>query len=242
MGAAPMKRAMLLAAGLGKRMRPLTMTLPKPLVQVAGKALVDHVLDRLVAAGIETVVVNVHYLADLMELHVGKRAAPRILISDERSGLLDSGGGVRKALPLLGDQPFLVCNSDSFWIEGPRPALDRLFESWDPARMDILMLIAATSTSVGFDGPGDYFVDPLGRLTRRREREVAPFAYAGVLIIKPEIFDQAPSGPFSLNRLFDAAEHGGRLYGRRLDGVWLHVGTPDAIADAEARIARSATA
>ncbi|MFN8831819.1 MAG: nucleotidyltransferase family protein [Labrys sp. (in: a-proteobacteria)] len=238
---APIDRAMLLAAGLGKRMRPLTTTLPKPLVQVGGKALVDHVLDRLAEAGIGDVVVNVHYLADLMELHLARRSRPRIHLSDERAGLLDSGGGVRKALPLLGEKPFLVCNSDSFWIEGSHPALHRLFETWDPARMDILMLIAATSTSVGFDGPGDYFVDQLGRLRRRREREVAPFAYAGVLIMKPELFDGTPATPFSLNRLFDRAEADGRLFGRRLDGIWLHVGTPDAIAAAEQRIGRSTT-
>jgi MurNAc alpha-1-phosphate uridylyltransferase len=235
------RTAMLLAAGLGKRMRPLTMTLPKPLVKVAGKTLADHVLDRLAQAGIETVVVNVHYLAELMELHLKRRTAPKILISDERAVLLDSGGGVRNALPMLGRDPFLICNSDSFWIEGPRSNLKALIEAFDPERMDILMLLAATASSVGFDGPGDYTLAADGRLTRRREREVSPFAYAGVLIINPSMFEDAPIGAFSLNRIFDRAEAAGRLFGRRLDGIWLHVGTPEAISDAEARIARSTT-
>jgi MurNAc alpha-1-phosphate uridylyltransferase len=238
----PIRSAMLLAAGLGKRMRPLTMTLPKPLIKVAGTCLADHVLNRLQRAGIDQVAVNVSYLADLMELHLAKRRAPRIVISDERGGLLDSGGGVKKALPLLGDAPFLVCNSDSFWIEGPRDNIRALMAAWDPARMDILMLVAATAASVGFDGQGDYVVDALGRLERRREREMAPFAYAGVLIMTPALFDNSPDGPFSLNKLFDRAEAAGRLFGIRLDGTWLHVGTPDAIVDAEERIARSATA
>jgi len=237
-GARPFGSAMLLAAGLGKRMRPLTDNRPKPLVEVAGKTLIDHVLDRLLPAGIETAVVNVHHFADRMEAHLAQREAPRILISDERDGLLDSGGGVRKALPLLGKRPFVVCNCDSFWIEGPHANLDALMAAWDPARMDILMLLAATATSIGFEGAGDYHLAPDGRLRRRREGEVVPFAYAGVLLIKPELFAGTPP-VFSLNRLFDAAEAADRLFGRRLDGIWLHVGTPGAIGDAERRIALS---
>jgi MurNAc alpha-1-phosphate uridylyltransferase len=236
----PFSHAMLLAAGLGRRMRPLTTTRPKPLIEVGGRTLVDHVIERLAAAGIETVVVNVHYLADQMEAHLAKRHAPSVKISDERGGLLDSGGGVKRALPLLGKQPFVVCNSDSFWIEGPRQNLLGLFEAWDPDRMDILMLVASIASSVGFDGPGDYDLDPAGRLSRRREREIAPFAYAGVLLIKPELFADMPDS-FSLVRLFDLAESRRRLYGRRLDGIWLHVGTPEAIDEAELRIARSTT-
>jgi N-acetyl-alpha-D-muramate 1-phosphate uridylyltransferase len=236
----PFSRAMLLAAGLGTRMRPLTLTRPKPLIEVGGRTLLDHVLDRLEAGGIETVVVNVHHLADEMEAHLERRGHPTILVSDERGGLLDSGGGVRKALPLLGPAPFSVCNADSFWIEGPRPNISRLTEAWDGKAMDILMLVAATATSVGFEGRGDYALDAFGRLKRRRERDVVPFAYAGALLIKPELFEDMPA-VFSLNRLFDRAEAAGRLFGRRLDGVWLHVGTPQAIAEAEARIERSAT-
>ena len=235
-------RAMLLAAGLGKRMRPLTESLPKPLIKVAGRALADHMLDRLAEAGVETAVVNVHHHADKMEAHLKERRHPRILFSDERDRLLDSGGGVRKALPLLGARPFIVCNSDSLWIEGRCGALAALKAAWDPVQMDILMLLAATAQSVGFDGPGDYALDASGRLKRRREREVVPFAYAGVLLIEPSLFAGTPDEPFSLNRLFDLAEARGRLHGRRLDGTWLHVGTPEAIDEAEARIARSTTA
>lgn len=232
----PFGTAMLLAAGLGKRMRPLTDSKPKPLVEVAGKTLIDHVLDRLAFSDVETAVVNVHYFAEQMEAHLAGRRRPRILISDERSGLLDSGGGVRKALPLLGKAPFIVCNCDSFWIEGPQVNLDALKAAWDPGRMDILMLVAATASSIGFDGRGDYHLDSHGTLSRRRECETAPFAYAGVLLIKPELF-AGTSEAFSLNRLFDEAEAKGRLFGKRLDGIWLHVGTPQAVAEAEERIA-----
>jgi len=230
---------MLLAAGLGRRMRPLTDDRPKPLVEVAGRALLDHVLDRLDEAGIEQVVVNVHYRADQMEAHLAARSSPRVIISDERGGLLDSGGGVKKALPLVGPAPFVVCNCDSFWIEGARSNLGQLIAAWDGATMDILMLLAATATSIGFEGAGDYSMDTGGRLQRRRERDVVPFAYSGVLLMKPELFAGTPS-VFSLNRLFDAAEKRGRLYGRRLDGIWLHVGTPAALLEAEARIEQSA--
>jgi N-acetyl-alpha-D-muramate 1-phosphate uridylyltransferase len=236
----PFSRAMLLAAGLGTRMRPLTLTRPKPLVEVAGRTLLDHVLDRLEAGRVDTVIVNVHHLADQVEAHLAARARPRSLVSDERARLLDSGGGVRKALPLLGPAPFVVANADSFWIEGPRSNVAGLVAAFDPRRMDILMLVASTTASVGFEGPGDYALDATGRLRRRREREIVPFAYAGVLLIKPELFEGAPE-IFSLNRLFDRAEAEGRLHGRRLDGIWLHVGTPQAIAEAEARITRSVT-
>lgn len=235
----PFRTAMLLAAGLGKRMRPLTDTRPKPLIEVAAKPLIDHVLDRLAASEVETAVVNVHYLADQMDAHLAGRRRPKVLISDERAGLLDSGGGVRKALPLLGKAPFIVCNCDSFWIEGPENNLDALKAAWDPERMDILMLVAATATSVGFDGRGDYHLDSEGLLARRRESETAPFAYAGVLLIKPDLFEGTPE-IFSLNRLFDIAEAKGRLHGKRLDGIWLHVGTPAAVAEAEAKIVHSA--
>jgi N-acetyl-alpha-D-muramate 1-phosphate uridylyltransferase len=236
--ARPFSKAMLLAAGLGKRMRPLTDHKPKPLVEVAGKTLIDHVLDRFAASGVETAVVNVHYFAEQMEAHLAGRRRPKILISDERAGLLDSGGGVRKALPLLGEAPFILGNCDSFWIEGPKVNLDAMISAWDPARMDILMLVAATATSVGFDGRGDYHLDCHGLLKRRREHETAPFAYAGVLLIKPELFEGTPE-IFSLNRLFDQAEAKGRLFGKRLDGIWLHVGTPQAVLEAEAKIALS---
>jgi MurNAc alpha-1-phosphate uridylyltransferase len=232
---------MILAAGLGTRMRPLTHTRPKPLIDVAGRPLIDHILDLLGEAGVRTAVVNVHYLADLLERHLGqRRQAPHVIVSDERAALLDSGGGVKKALPHLGDAPFYVLNSDSFWIDGPRSNLLRLAEAFDPARMDMLLLMASTATSTGYDGVGDFAMDPAGVLRRRREREVVPFAYAGVFIVNPLLFTDTPDGAFSLNLLFDKAAAAGRLHGLRLDGAWLHVGTPDAIAAAEDRLAKSA--
>ncbi|HEY8566747.1 MAG TPA: nucleotidyltransferase family protein [Beijerinckiaceae bacterium] len=235
----PIRTAMVLAAGLGQRMRPITDTLPKPLVRVGGRALIDYSLDRLAEAGIETAVVNVHHLPDQIEAHVRGRTVPRIVISDERDRLLETGGGVKRALPLLGAEPFLALNSDSLWIEGPRANLPRFLASWDSGRMDILLLVAATATSLGYDGAGDFAMDTGGTLRRRREREVTPFVYAGVAILKPELFADTPEGAFSLNLLFDRAIAAGRLHGLRLDGQWLHVGTPDAIAAAEERLAAS---
>ncbi|AWN35913.1 nucleotidyltransferase family protein [Methylobacterium radiodurans] len=233
-------RAFVLAAGLGKRMRPVTATTPKPLVEVAGKALIDHALDRAAEAGIDTAVVNVHYLADLVEAHVSRRDTPNIVVSDERATLLETGGGVKKALDLVGTQPFVVMNSDSFWLEGPTPNLARLIERWQPEAMDILLLVAPTATSLGYEGAGDFVMAADGRLERRGERAVAPFIYAGVAILKPELFAGTPDGAFSLNLLFDRAIARERLYGLRLDGQWLHVGTPEAIQAAEERVKASA--
>ncbi|WP_069307715.1 nucleotidyltransferase family protein [Methylobrevis pamukkalensis] len=231
---------MVLAAGRGKRMRPLSATTPKPLIEVRGRALVDHVLDRLVEVGVETAVVNVHYLADLVEVHVSKRQAPHILISDERKGLLDTGGGVVKALPLLGDEPFFHLNSDSIWIEGIQPNLEMMVDHYDPERMDMLLMLAPTVSSVGYDGIGDFVMGKDGLLSRRPERSVAPFVYAGAAIIHPRIFAGETATAFSLNRLFDRAIADQRLYGLRMDGIWLHVGTPQSIGEAEATIAASA--
>jgi MurNAc alpha-1-phosphate uridylyltransferase len=234
------RAAMVLAAGRGERMRPLTDTLPKPLVVVAGKPLLDHVLDRLAAAGVERAVVNVHYLADLIENHLAGRKAPRIVISDERAQLLDTGGGVVMALPALGRAPFFHINSDTIWIDSVKPNLERLAEVFDPATMDALLLLAPSTESIGYSGRGDFVMMPDRRLRRRGEREVAPFVYAGAAILRPELFDGAPKGPFSLTRLFDRAAEAGRLHGLRLEGVWMHVGTPEAIAKAEAAIRASA--
>ena len=232
--------AMVLAAGLGERMRPLTERMPKPLVAVAGKALIDHALDRLADAGVERAVVNVHYLADMIERHLAGRTRPRIVISDERRQLLGTGGGVVKALPALGREPFLHVNSDSIWIDGVRPNLARLIEAFDPARMDALLLLAPLSTSIGYAGRGDFHMDPDGRLRRRGESDVAPFIYAGVAIFRPELFQGAPAGPFPLMQMSGQAADEGRLHGLRLEGVWMHVGTPEAIAEAEAAIRASA--
>jgi MurNAc alpha-1-phosphate uridylyltransferase len=234
---------MVLAAGLGTRMRPITDTLPKPLVQVGGRALIDHALDRLPQAGIENAVVNVHHLAHLVEAHVQGRARPRITISDERERLLETGGGAKKALPLLaaaGPGPFVLLNSDSLWIDGPRDNLACLVESWDSQRMDILLLLASVATSLGYDGKGDFDMEPDGRLKRRAPSGTAPFVYAGVAVLRPELFADTPDGPFSLNLLFNHAIASGRLYGMRLDGEWLHVGTPESIPAAEQRLAASA--
>lgn len=230
---------MVLAAGLGQRMMPITRSTPKPLIKVAGKSLIDFTLDRLAAAGIEKVIVNVHHLADQVEAHVRGRTDLPIVISDERDALLETGGGLKRALPLIGDEPFMTFNSDSLWIEGPQPNLRRLIDAWDPARMDILLLLALGATSVGYEGKGDFTMDPDGRLRRRAEREVAPFVYAGVAILKPELLRDAPEGSFSANLLYDRALKAGRLYGLRLDGQWLHVGEPQSIAAAEHSLAAS---
>jgi MurNAc alpha-1-phosphate uridylyltransferase len=231
---------MVLAAGHGVRMRPLTDRIPKPLIKVGGKALIDHVLDRLAAAGVEQAVVNVHHLADQIEDHLAGRRAPQIHISDERAQLLDTGGGVVKALPLLGEAPFFHVNSDTIWIDGVKPNLERLAKAFDPARMDALLLLAPSAGSVGYAGRGDFAMSPDGNLTRRGEREVVPFVYAGAAILAPTLFAEAPTGPFSLTRLFDRAQEAGRLHGLRLEGIWMHVGTPDAIALAEAALAAHA--
>ena len=231
--------AMVLAAGFGQRMRPLTDNMPKPLVKVAGRALIDHVLDRLADAGVARAVVNVHYLAEQIERHVAARTAPRVTISDERGVLLDTGGGVVKALPLLGDVPFFHINSDTIWIDGVKPNLTRLADSFDAATMDALLLLAPGAGSIGYAGRGDFLMASDGRLRARPERDVAPFVYAGAAILSPRLFDGAPQGAFSLTKLFTRAIEAGRLHGLRMEGLWMHVGTPEAITEAEQAIAES---
>lgn len=231
-GIAP-KTAMVLAAGLGTRMRPLTDHKPKPLVEVAGKPLLDHVLDRLKDAGVTKAVVNVHYLGEQIIDHVAARTQPKVLISDERDKALGTGGGVKKALPLLGDEPFFHMNADTMWIDSVQPNLGRLAAAFDAARMDILLLMAPTASSIGYEGAGDYNMMPDGTLRKRKENQVVPFVFAGVAILSPSIFKDAPEGEFSLTRLFDAAAEQERLFGLRLEGVWMHVGTPDAVHSAE---------
>jgi len=231
--------AMVFAAGLGQRMRPITDAIPKPLVKVGGRTLLDHCLDRLAEAGVGTAIVNVHWLADQIEAHLTSRVAPRIVISDERAKLLDQGGGIKKALPLIGDAPFFICNTDALWIEGPRSELDRLIKFFDPAKMDALLLVAQAAGAVGVDGPGDFTMDPFNRLTKREQRHVAPFVYAGVGIIKPQLFEGIAEDVFRLAPFFFRAAEQGRLYGVRLDGAWLHVGRPESIPEAERAIDRS---
>src|SRR5450631_779815 len=232
-------KAMVLSAGLGTRMRPLTNKIPKPLVEVGGKALLDHVLDRLAEAGVERAVVNVHHFAEQIERHLASRTKPKITISDERGLLLGTGGAVVKALPQLGGAPFFHINSDSIWINGVQPNLTRLAEAFDPASMDALLLLAPTTGSIGYAGRGDFAFGPDGRLRRRAEREVAPFVYAGAAILAPALFKGAPQGEFPLTDLFDRAAEAGRLHGLRLEGLWMHVGSPDAIAQAERAIRAS---
>ena len=231
--------AMVLAAGFGKRMLPLTKSMPKPMVKVAGETLIDRVLDRLAAAGAARAVVNVHHCGDVLIEHLKHRATPTIEISDERDALLDTGGGIVRALPRLGAEPFFLVNSDTLWIEGASPNLPSLAAVYDDARMDALLLLAPSAGAVGYSGAGDFVMDPQGALHKRGERQIAPFVYAGASILHPRLFDGAPKGPFSLVRSFDEAEANGRLFGLRLDGTWMHVGTPDAILHAEDAIRKS---
>lgn len=227
---------MVMAAGKGTRMRPLTDTMPKPLVPFLGRPLIDHVLDRLAEAGIEEVIVNTHHFAGLLEAHIAGRRDPRIVVSPEYEALLDTGGGVKKALALLGDEPVITFNSDSVWIEGWGSNLARLIESFEPERMDALLMIADAARTIGFVGRGDFHMDPAGRLTRRGPGETVPFMFAGVQVIKPALFADGPDGAFSTNLIWDRLIAKDRLYGQRMSGVWMHVGTPDDLASAEAYI------
>jgi N-acetyl-alpha-D-muramate 1-phosphate uridylyltransferase len=230
-------RAIVLAAGLGTRMRPYNGHIPKPLVEIGGKSLIDYSLDRLAAAGVERAVVNVHHLADALERHLAPRQRPHIVISDERGALLGTGGGIAKALPQLGAAPFFLVNSDTVWLDGVKPNFTRLAEAFEPDTMDALLLLAPTTDSIGYAGRGDFAMLPDGRLRRRREYEVVPFVYAGAAILSPGLFVDVPHGAFSLTVLFDRAGVSGRLFGLRLEGVWMHVGTPEAVAAAEAALA-----
>jgi MurNAc alpha-1-phosphate uridylyltransferase len=239
-GNTPIEQAIVLAAGLGSRMRPITESLPKPLVRVCGKPLLDYGLDCLARKSVKKAVVNVHYLADEIEAYLAERKDIEVVFSDERQRLLDSGGGVKKALGQLGKQPFFLLNSDSFWLEGSTPNLSLLENCWDEEKMDMLLLLSPMTNAIGFSGSGDFDMMPDGILKRRAERKIAAFAYAGAAIIHPRIFTDTPDEPFSLNLLFNKAIEEERLYGCRMNGLWLHVGTPDAIAEAEAAIAKSA--
>jgi MurNAc alpha-1-phosphate uridylyltransferase len=228
----PPTRAMVLAAGLGERMRPLTDTTPKPMIKVRSQPMIDRVLDRLEAAGVSNTVVNLHHLGEKLERHLADRRRPKIVFSPE-DDLLDTGGGVAKALPRLGMQPFFVLNGDVVWLDGRTPALERLAAAWDDAAMDVLLLLHPTVFAHGYHGAGDFFMSPVGRLRRRCEREVAPYIFAGIQILHPRIFKDVPAGAFSLNLLYDRAAEAERLQGLRHDGEWFHVGTPEALAEVE---------
>jgi len=225
--------AMVLAAGLGTRLRPLTLTRPKALVEVGGKALIDHMLDRLVAAGVRRAIVNVHAFADDLEAHVSRRADLEVLISDERAAPLETGGGLKRARPLLGVDPIFVCNIDSVWIEHGAPALDGLIAAWDPRQVDDVLLLAPLERTVGFDGPGDFFRDDAGALTPRDPSPTAPLAYIGAHLMDPGLIDAWPDGPHGIFPHWQAMSRAGRLHGAVLDGLWMHVGDPVALAEAE---------
>jgi len=231
--------AMIMGAGLGTRMRPLTDDRPKPMIPVLGKPLIDHAIDRLVAAGITRIVVNLHYKAEMLRAHLSGRRDAEIVFSDESERLLDTGGGVVKAMPLFGDAPFFILNSDSLWTENGPPVLTALRKAWDPARMDGLLLLAEMATALGYEGHGDFALDGDGRITRARDaaHDAKPFAYPGVQIVHPRLFADAPPGAFSTNLMWDRAIAARRLSGLVLDGVWLHVGTPQARDAAEAFLA-----
>ncbi|PZU65501.1 MULTISPECIES: nucleotidyltransferase family protein [Sphingobium] len=229
--------AMLMAAGLGKRMRPLTATRPKPLVKVAGKALMDHALDRLAAGGIKTVVVNVHYLADTVEAHLKTRKDMDFRISDERAKLLETGGGLIHARPLLDDKPFICANSDNLWIDGPAETLGMMQRLWDPERMDALLLLVPLARANCHSGPGDFHMDANGRLARRKTAHVAPFVFTGVQILSPRLLVDPPADVFSTNIFWNRAIAAGRLYGAVHQGLWFDVGTPQAIPVVESMIA-----
>ncbi len=225
------RKAMVMGAGLGTRMRPLTDTMPKPLVSLAGRTLIDHVLDRLAEAGVMEAVVNAHYRADQLADHLRRRTmrgrAPYISLSDERKKLLDTGGGIKHALPLLGDDPVITFNSDSVWVEDEGvSALGSLMQAFDPERMDALLLLADTATSIGFVGKGDFDMASDGRLTRRRPDATSPYVFMGVQIIRPGLFVDGPEGPFSTNLIWDRLIERGRLFGLPLKGRWMHVGSP----------------
>ena len=226
--------AMILAAGLGLRMRPLTLERPKPLLTVGGHTLLDHALDRVQAEGVGTAVVNCHYKAEMIRDHLLRRSAPRLILSPEAE-LLETGGGVRKALPVLGTAPFYVINADILWRDGPTPGLRRLAQAWNGQEMDALLLLAAPYNAVGYDGPGDFLMECERRLVRRSRGQTAPYIFAGVQIIRPELYHDTPEGPFSNNLVWDRAAAAGRLFGLLHDHLWFHVGTPQALEESDQR-------
>jgi N-acetyl-alpha-D-muramate 1-phosphate uridylyltransferase len=235
---APIRTAMVMAAGLGTRMRPLTAVRPKPLIEVAGQPLLDHILDRLRAAGIKRIVVNVHYLADALEAHLARKAGDLdVLVSDERGLLLETGGGVTKALDLIGDDRFLVVNGDNLWVDGPVDAIDLLAARWDEAAMDALLLVVPLARAHCHGGRGDFHMDAMGRIGRRKPGKIAPFVYTGIQLVSRRLFEEAPEGPFSTNILWDRAIAAGRAYGLVHQGLWFDIGTPAAIAQTEAVLA-----
>ena len=230
--------AMVLAAGLGKRMRPLTATRPKPLVRVADRPLIDHALDKLAEAGVARAVVNVHYLPDALTAHLAHRTVPQVAISDERAQLLETGGGMVHALPLIGSDPFFALNSDNIWLDGPQNVFAQLSEAWDGARMDALLLLVPHARALNYRGKGDFHLDPLGRVSRRKTGRIAPFIFSGIQLVSQRLLRDAPEGPFSTNVLWNRAMGEGRLFGVTHMGLWFEVGTPEMIAPTEEALLR----
>jgi len=230
--------AMVLSAGLGTRMRPLTADRPKPLVQVAGKAMIDHCLDKLAEAGVSRAVVNLHYLPDLLIDHLATRSAPAVTISDERDLLLETGGGMVRALPLLKSDPFFALNSDNLWLDGPGTVFSQLSAAWDGAKMDALLLVVPHARASNYTGKGDFHLDPHGRITRRRTGRIAPFIYSGIQLVSHRLLRDAPVWPFGTMTLCQRAIDEGRLYGVTHLGQWFEVGSPQAIAPTEAALKR----
>ena len=231
------RTAMIMAAGLGKRMRPLTATKPKPLIEVGGKPLLDHVLEKLRAAGVKKVVVNVHYLADAVEAHLVSRGhGLEVMISDERKRLMETGGGLVQAQPLIDTDPFLSINSDNLWVDGPADTLKLLASHWDDTKMDALLLLVPLARAENHRGMGDFHMDREGRLRRRDRSHVAPFVFTGVQMISKRLLRDAPDGPFSTNILWDRAIDEGRCFGAVHQGLWFDVGTPKSIPMTEAAL------
>lgn len=228
--------AMVLAAGMGKRMRPLTASRPKPLVRVAGKPLIDHCLDKLDEAGVARAVVNVHYLADQMVAHLGHRSTPAITVSDESDALLETGGGLVRAMPLIDADTFFCLNSDNIWLDGPRNAFAALSAAWDDDKMDALMLLVGHARAFNYEGRGDFHLDQLGKISRRRPGRVAPFIFSGIQIVSKRLMRDAPEGAFSTGVLWNRAIDEGRLYGISHTGLWFEVGAPGMIAPTEAAL------
>ena len=235
------KTAMLLAAGYGMRMRPLSDERPKCLLPVAGRATIDRALDHLESAGVETVVVNLHYKAAMIRAHLADRDSPRLVFSDESEGLLDTGGGVARALGALGPKPFFAVNAISLWSDAGANSLHRLAETFAPDSMDALLLLHGVATAIGYDGVGDFQIAADGGLARRQQGETAAHVFIGVQILRPELFRGCPAGPFSLNLLYDQAQAAGRLFGLRHDGAWMNLKTPDALAAAERALSGAET-
>lgn len=230
--------AMVLAAGLGKRMRPLTASRPKPLVRVADRPLIDHALDKLTEAGIARAVVNVHYLPDAMVAHLERRETPHVAISDERDELLETGGGMVQALPLLAADPFFSLNSDNIWLDGPQDVFHQLSAAWDAEQMDALLLLVPHARALNYRGKGDFHLDPLGRITRRRPGRIAPFIFSGIQLVSQRLLRDAPTGPFSTNLLWSRAIEEERLFGITHSGLWFEVGSPEMIAPTEEALLR----